>query len=402
MIAMNVEKAALFIISTLQKKGFEAFYVGGCVRDKLLELPINDIDIATNASCEQIKSLFDKTIPVGILFGIIIVVVEGHNFEVATFRQDLEYADGRHPQGIIPATIEEDVKRRDFTINGLYFDPITSNIYDLVGGKSDIRNRLLKAIGDPNKRFQEDRLRLIRACRYAAVLKLTLEPHTQEAIINNAPFVKEGVSIERVLQELEKMQAKKALGQGLELMRRLGLLKPLFGQLALVDDAIISQRILKIGGIKPFSPLIFSLMVLFDVKTQKELEVLCEFFKMSKEAFKTGCTVLKWHDHHNLNRLELAELLSQKEASIFIQRQSLNEKNPPLFIESMKTLEQILQPVIARILEKTPIITATDLIEKGVPKGPRIKALMTKAMELFANSPKKNKEDILEVLKDEL
>ena len=402
MIAMNVEKAALFIISTLQKKGFEAFYVGGCVRDKLLELPINDIDIATNASCEQIKSLFEKTIPVGILFGIIIVVIEGHNFEVATFRQDLEYADGRHPQGIIPTTIEEDVKRRDFTINGLYFDPITSNIYDLVGGKADIRNRLLKAIGDPNKRFQEDRLRLIRACRYAAVLKLTLEPHTQEAIINNAPFVKEGVSIERVLQEFEKMQAKKALAQGLELMRRLGLLKPLFGQLALVDDKILSQRILKIGSIKPFSPLVFSLMVLFDVKTQKELEALCEFFKMSKEALKTGITVLKWHDHPALTRLELAELLSQKEAPVFIQRQSLEEKNPALFIESMKTFEQTLQPVIARILEKTPIITATDLIEKGVPKGPRIKALMTKAMELLANAPQKSKEDILDFLKNEL
>lgn len=153
---------AKLIVLKLHRAGFIAYFAGGWVRDYVMDHPSEDIDIATDATPAQIMDLFPHTVLVGLAFGVVIVVSDGHQFEVATFRKDLHYADGRHPQGIEMSTPREDALRRDFTINGMFYDPIEELIHDFVHGQDDIRQGIIRTIGDPYERFFEDRLRMLR------------------------------------------------------------------------------------------------------------------------------------------------------------------------------------------------------------------------------------------------
>ena len=194
------------IVARLQSAGFAAFWVGGCVRDFLLGREPQDFDIVTDARPEQVEKLFKKTIPVGKKFGVIIVVEEGHQFQVATFRAEADYQDGRRPEKIIFANAEADAMRRDFTVNGLFYDPLTKKIHDWVGGEKDLRAKIIRTIGSPEERFGEDHLRLLRAVRFAAQLNFAIEAKTFAAIQKLAPKIKV-ISAERVRDELIKLFA---------------------------------------------------------------------------------------------------------------------------------------------------------------------------------------------------
>ncbi|OIO37683.1 MAG: hypothetical protein AUJ72_04055 [Candidatus Omnitrophica bacterium CG1_02_46_14] len=221
---MPNKKLALQIIQTLRQKGYEAFFVGGSVRDLLLKKSPKDFDIATNATPKVIQSLFHKTVAVGAKFGVMIVILEGKNFEVATFREDKGYQDGRHPTGIHFTNAKEDALRRDFTVNGLFYDPIARKVMDWVGGQKDLKRRVIRAIGDPKKRFTEDKLRLLRAVRFASVLGFKIESKTFTAVKKLAPKIHE-VSHERVRDELIKMFTGPCPALSLTLLDRSGLLK---------------------------------------------------------------------------------------------------------------------------------------------------------------------------------
>ena len=195
---------ALEIVRRLQSAGFAAFWVGGCVRDFLLGREPQDFDIATDARPEQVEKLFRKTIPVGKKFGVVIVVESGHQFQVATFRAEADYQDGRRPEKIIFANAEADALRRDFTVNGLFYDPLTQKIHDWVGGEKDLRAKIIRTIGSPEERFGEDHLRLLRAVRFAAQLNFAIEAKTFAAIQKLAPKIKV-ISAERVRDELIKL-----------------------------------------------------------------------------------------------------------------------------------------------------------------------------------------------------
>ena len=199
-------QAALAIIRTLQSHGFQAVFAGGCVRDALRGEQPHDWDIATSAHPEQVEALFPRTIPVGKNFGIIVVLGEdGVGYEVATFRGEGKYTDGRHPDSIRYVDMEEDVKRRDFTVNALLYDPIAQKLYDFVGGEADMHAKVLRAVGDASARFEEDKLRTLRAVRFAARLGFTIEPQTLEAIRVAAYKVPLCVSPERIAAESEKI-----------------------------------------------------------------------------------------------------------------------------------------------------------------------------------------------------
>jgi putative nucleotidyltransferase with HDIG domain len=194
------------IVARLQHAGFAAFWVGGCVRDFLLGCEPQDFDIATDAKPEQVEKLFKKTIPVGKKFGVIIVVECGQQFQVATFRAEADYQDGRRPEKVIFANAEADALRRDFTVNGLFCDPLTEKIHDWVGGEKDLRAKIIRTIGAPEERFGEDHLRLLRAVRFAAQLGFEIEPKTFAAIQKLAPKIKL-ISAERIRDELIKLFA---------------------------------------------------------------------------------------------------------------------------------------------------------------------------------------------------
>ncbi len=218
------KNTALQIVHTLRKNGHEAYFVGGCVRDLLLKKNPKDFDIATDAVPDRVKILFPRTIPVGAQFGVMIVVEDGENFEVATFRADHGYQDGRRPASIEFTNAKEDAVRRDFTVNGLFYDPISKKVLDWVGGQKDLKKKVIRAIGDPKKRFTEDKLRLLRAVRFASVLGFKIEPKTFAAVRKLAPKINE-VSQERVRDELVKMFTGPDPALALTLLDKSGLLK---------------------------------------------------------------------------------------------------------------------------------------------------------------------------------
>ncbi|MGQ3686130.1 MAG: CCA tRNA nucleotidyltransferase [Candidatus Loosdrechtia sp.] len=227
----TTKQNAVKIVKTLQKCGYKAFFAGGCVRDMIMGKESVDYDIATNALPNDIMRLFEKTIPVGIQFGVIIVVKNGHTCEVATFRTEGSYSDGRHPDYVKFSTPEDDVKRRDFTINGLLYDPVKNEILDYVGGEKDIEKGIIRTIGNPFERFSEDKLRMIRAARFACRFGFHIHGDTRRAIIQLAPQIKV-VSAERIREELEKILTGPNPHTGIKLLEELYLLQEILPEVS--------------------------------------------------------------------------------------------------------------------------------------------------------------------------
>ena len=214
---LAVKETATIIVRRLQEAGFEAFWVGGCVRDFLLGREPGDYDIVTSAVPEQIEKLFRRTIPVGRKFGVLVVIEGEHQFQVATFRDEAEYRDGRHPEKVSFGDAAADARRRDFTVNGLFYDPIHKQLHDWVGGERDLKDKLIRTIGSPAERFSEDHLRLLRAVRLAAQLGFAVEPETLSAIQGGASKIRD-ISAERIRDELLKLFRPPHAARGLELL----------------------------------------------------------------------------------------------------------------------------------------------------------------------------------------
>ncbi|HVV72819.1 MAG TPA: CCA tRNA nucleotidyltransferase [Verrucomicrobiae bacterium] len=224
-------KQAAGIVRRLQEAGFPAYWVGGCVRDLLLEREPTDYDIVTAALPERVERLFQHTIPVGRKFGVVIVVEAGNQFQVATFRAEADYQDGRRPEQVSFGDAMADARRRDFTINGLYFDPLKEQLHDWVDGKRDLEAQLIRTIGSPTERFAEDHLRLLRAVRFAAQLNFKVESETMAAVKAQAASIRQ-ISPERIREELVKLFSPPHAGRGLELLRESGLLEQVLPEVA--------------------------------------------------------------------------------------------------------------------------------------------------------------------------
>jgi poly(A) polymerase len=222
------------VVRVLRDAGYEALVAGGSVRDHLLGREPKDHDVATSARPEDIELLFARTVPVGAAFGVMLVIVEGEAFEVATFRADGPYEDGRRPQSVTYSDAREDSRRRDFTVNGLFLDPFTGEILDYVGGRADIEARVIRAIGRPEDRFAEDRLRLLRAIRFASTLDFEIEQATYEALKQAAGAIVE-VSRERIRDELTRILTGGGAACGFRLLRDSGLLRAVLPEVADMD-----------------------------------------------------------------------------------------------------------------------------------------------------------------------
>src|SRR4051812_40102712 len=222
--ARSMETAARDMARRLRASGHVAYFAGGCVRDLLRgELP-KDIDVATDARPEVVQKMFPRTYAVGAHFGVIVVLENEFQFEVATFRSDGVYLDGRRPVDVHFATAEEDAARRDFTINGMFFDPEKDEVIDFVGGRADLERRVIRAIGDPAQRFAEDRLRMLRAVRFATVLGFEIDEKTWQAIVASAATITE-ISSERIRDELVKIFLSPNRARGWDLLDASGLMR---------------------------------------------------------------------------------------------------------------------------------------------------------------------------------
>lgn len=224
MINDALEESAVRVVRRLRAAGHEAYFAGGCVRDRLMGRPAQDIDVATDALPERVQELFPRTVAVGKAFGVVVVLQDDRPFEVATFRADGRYLDGRRPEQISFSDLEHDAARRDFTINAMYLDPLDGRVIDRTGGREDLAARRLRTVGDPHLRFEEDKLRMLRAVRFGCQLDFAVDPAALEAIRTLAPGLAQ-VSFERIRDELAKILVTPRAADGILRMHELGLLE---------------------------------------------------------------------------------------------------------------------------------------------------------------------------------
>ncbi len=236
-----MEKVALGVAARLRQSGHIAYFAGGCVRDTVRGLVPKDYDIATDARPEAVQSLFPHTFAVGAHFGVIIVLENGFQFEVATFRSDEAYIDGRHPSAVHFSSPEEDAQRRDFTINGMFYDPVAEKLIDFVGGRADIDANLVRAIGDPAQRFAEDRLRMLRAVRFATVLDYQIDQKTWEALATNAESINQ-ISAERIRDELVSIFHSPNRVRGWDLLDSSGLMRAILPELEAMKGVLQPEQ----------------------------------------------------------------------------------------------------------------------------------------------------------------
>lgn len=226
----TMKPTSIQIIETLKSHGHEAYWAGGCVRDMLFGIEPKDFDIVTSAKPDEIEEILEHTIPIGKKFGVILAIQNDHHFEIATFRSDGAYTDGRRPDAVEFTSAEEDAKRRDFTINGMFYDPIEDKIYDFIQGQKDMDDKLVRFIGDPETRIKEDHLRIMRAVRFKNEYHLQYHPDTYQAIKKHAKLIT-NISAERIRDELNKIIMTDKPSQAFEELFELGILEYIIPEL---------------------------------------------------------------------------------------------------------------------------------------------------------------------------
>lgn len=385
---MEAQRYATEIVKRLAKEGYIAYFAGGWVRDYLMGHPSEDIDIATNAPPEKILGLFPNTILVGLAFGVIVVVIDGHQFEVATFRRDVEYEDGRKPTAIELSTPEEDSARRDFTINGMFYDPINEVVHDFVNGTEDLKKRVIRTIGDPYDRFTEDRLRMIRAVRFAARFGFVIDEDTQEGIRANADTLFPPVAMERVWQELTKMAKFQHFDTAVIEMHRLGLLPVIFPQLKGVHLNEIKSRVSHYGEFPLGTDAILYLMELFPMATADDAEELGRYLKTSNadivlaKLLVYGRTLAAQEELlGTCDRVEWAHFYAEEKGWRCLEMIAgrLSKVERGLFMDKHRQRLRDLGKHVQRIIQKKPLITALLLKEHGIVPGKNMGQLINEA-----------------------
>src|SRR5436190_5365683 len=254
-----MEKTAREIAAHLRESGHIAYFAGGCVRDIVRGQTPKDFDIATDAKPENVQKLFPRTYAVGAHFGVILVLENGFQFEVATFRSDEAYIDGRHPSAVHFSSPEEDAKRRDFTINGMFYDPVAEEVIDFVGGRADIAAKLVRAIGDPTERLAEDRLRMLRAVRFATVLDYKIDNGTWKALVANAPSINQ-ISAERIRDELVRILTSPNRVRGWDLLDSSGLMRVILPEIDAMKGCLQPEQFHPEGDVFQHTRLMLELL----------------------------------------------------------------------------------------------------------------------------------------------
>ncbi len=402
----HIEKLAKEIVVELKAKGHIAYYAGGFVRDRLLGIPSSDIDIATDALPEEISSYFPEHFLVGAAFGVCVVRHKNHSFEVATFRKDVAYQDGRRPTAVLlRSTPEEDAKRRDFTVNGMFFDPVSNDVLDFVGGQEDLKIGVIRTIGKAEERFAEDRLRMIRAVRFAYRLGFILEDETKRAIRALSHTLLPSVSMERIWQELQKIRQGPNFSDAIIEMSDLGLLGCCLPPLQKLDSGQIKERLYGLEKVSERVPAILILAELFNPEDIAFVLGLGIYLRASKEETKWIETLLEikglWQqDPAFTRRYEWSQLLANKRAKacleIILSKQEPSLKHTAL--QHLAACELRLEAHIERIHKKKPLCQAKDLQELGIPPGKKMGELLQLAERLAIEHDLKTTQEVIERL----
>lgn len=395
---MPCYNTATIIVQRLVEEGYTAYFAGGYVRDYIMKHPSDDIDIATDADVETVQKIFPKTIPVGVQFGIVIVVLEGYQFEVATFRKESGYKDGRRPTSIEKADPKEDALRRDFTINGMFFDPLTETLYDYVEGQRDIKHKIIRAIGNPHERFQEDRLRMIRAVRYAARFHFTIEEETKKAIFAHAAELFPSVAIERIYHELEKMAAFSNFDKALCHLHNLGLLAQIFPSLKDLPTERLEKKVALIPLLPKKTPVIGKILELFPRASLAERLGICDYLKLSNKHKEFVAELELWRSAGVLDDYEWTKIYAKPHAEICLEIVAL-QKDDAAFKRLHREKMEELEDATLRAKQGKTLVTSKDLANLGIAPGKKMGALLEEAERLAVNQKLTDIDTILKKLK---
>jgi poly(A) polymerase len=434
---------ALLILETLRAAGHQAYFAGGCVRDERLGRTPKDYDIASNALPEQVEALFPKTIAIGKVFGVIAVIIDGRPFEVATFREDAGYQDGRRPDSVNFCGAEEDAKRRDFTINGMFFDPAENRLIDYVGGQEDLQKKVIRAIGDPEKRFQEDHLRMLRAIRFAHTLGFAIDPATRAAIKKLAPLITK-ISAERIEQEFSRTLTESIKpGDALIDLLETGLLEQIMPELLPMVGMEQPPQYHPEGDVFEHTVLMLNLMDFSKVESARELaysvllhdvgkpctqsigpgrdgEMRIRFdghacasariaegillrMRLPKKEQKHILEAVKGHmrfiDVPNMRNATRRKMIGAETFALELELHRVDCLGSHADLTNFDQLVAYREKMANEPILPDPWITGRDLIDAGIKPGPRFKEILDAAYQRQMNEESPDKESLLNWLK---
>jgi putative nucleotidyltransferase with HDIG domain len=415
---MTLIESATKIVKTLQNNGYQATFAGGYVRDRLMNIEPNDIDIATDAKQRQIQEIFDDSIVIGKAFGVVQVSLDGFKFEVATFRIDSQSSDGRRPDLVTFTTsMKEDAQRRDLTINSLYFDPVKTEIIDHTNGMADIKLKTIRFVGSPEDRIQEDYLRMLRAVRFALKTNFTFDEGTLKALQTNAYLIQD-LDPNRVREEFVKMLKLRKFQRMLELLDETNLLLYLFPELRDLQECeqpkkfhpegdVWAHTILALESLKPTASIELILGTMFhDVGKPKTIEFADRIrfnshdvtgakmtfdillrLKFSNKTIEHVCALVKDHMKFmsvpDMKKSTLRRFMSKDhfEDHLELHRADCLSSNGILtnynyVLGELNKLEQVKQPVLPERL-----VTGKDLIEMGMSPSPEFRVILEAVMD---------------------
>lgn len=366
---MTNRQAAIKIIRRLRRSGFEALLAGGCVRDMLLRRPATDYDIATDAVPNDVIRLFRRTLKVGVKFGVVIVLLEGKQVEVATFRTETGYADGRHPAKVKFATAAEDAGRRDFTINGMFYNPLTRKVIDYVNGRADLKKRLIRTISRPQERFSEDYLRMLRAVRFSTQLGFAIEPKTFAAIRRHANSIAK-ISGERIAMELEAILVSPNRSTGASLLTKSKLAQTVFPGL---DSKKMKLAVKVLNQLPKKVDFPLALACLFAGCPIEFALEKCRVLKLSRNQTKHIKFLLANRGKLLKDKMSLAELkltLAQPYFWDLYELQRAIQKAQRKSIAPLTKLRRRIKALGDVELRPKPILDGHELIRLGAVPGP--------------------------------
>ncbi|MBM4104053.1 MAG: CCA tRNA nucleotidyltransferase [Planctomycetes bacterium] len=368
---MSNRGGALYVVKCLRQEGFTALFAGGCVRDMLLGRRANDYDVATDAVPEEIIGLFRRTLKIGAKFGVVMVLRDGKQIEVATFRAEGGYADGRHPKTVKFTTAKEDALRRDFTINGMFYDPMGREVLDFVGGREDLKRRMIRTIGTAHERFGEDYLRMLRAVRFAVRLDFEIERKTWEAIRELAGKIVH-ISAERIAAELEGILTHPNRKRGTQLLCQSGLAIHIFS--TMTDDEMIEgvEVIWRLGKRIDWP---MALAGWFAAMNMKKALATAEMLKLSGMATKHLRFLLDKRGVLLDGDMSLAELKMLAATPYFWDLYDFQAAIQKARGESLAALAKIKKRVMAlkgKNLCPKPLLDGNELIVLGAVPGPMV------------------------------
>jgi poly(A) polymerase len=414
-------EAALELARRLKAAGHEALFAGGCVRDRLLNHPPEDYDIATSATPTQVMGIFPGSNEVGAHFGVVIAKHGGHHIEIATFRTDGSYHDGRRPESVTFSTPQEDAQRRDFTINGLFEIPETGEVIDYVGGLADLKAGVIRAIGDPTARFTEDGLRLLRAVRFAARMGFTIEPKTEASLRECAPLL-DKISPERIRDEFSKILTSPRRREGIEHLVNSDLIRHFMPEVLPMigceqppewhpEGDVYTHTLIMLGMLAPDAPLELCLAVLLhdiakppcrtidpdgrirfnghDTMGATMAETILRRLRYSNNVIDAVVPMVARHmQFMNVQKMRVAKLKRFMAEPTFDQEMELHRVDCGSsngFTDNYEFLQAKAEEFAAQPLIPPPLVTGLDLIGLGLQPGPRFKeileALQTEQLE---------------------